>query len=250
MTAGVVSHVLWLVGHDDAREDLGDLVDMDRAAHRVLVGEADGLAARRVGDAEDMIDRADDLVRTRDVGGPDRGDLHPVLLAVILRLPFVEDLVHRVLHMAMAEIVLGDEPVAVEFLLAADRERTGIGDPVAAGEACRFEAIIHAEDVELERDARRVLAAEPISEIDDPFGFGIRHRRHDIVELADIAADDAHLFAVIGEVRGLRVDVHADDLLAALGEQRNKAAADKAGAAEDQDRHGHSSPVRDALVRA
>ena len=143
-----------------------------------------------------------------------------------------------------------DDAVAVEFLLAADRQRAGIGDPVAAGEPRRLEAIVHAEDVELERDARRVLAAEEIGEVDDPFRLGLGHRRHDVVELADIAAHDPHLLAVVGEIGGLRVDVHADDLLAALGEKRNKAAADKAGAAEDQDRHGIPSRVRDALMGA
>jgi hypothetical protein len=114
--------VLRFVGHDDAGENLGDLIDMDRAAHRVLVGKLDRLAARRICDAEDVIDRADDLVRASDVGGADRGDLHAVLLAIVLRLPFIEDLVHCVLHMAVAEVVFGDEAIAVEFLLAANRQ--------------------------------------------------------------------------------------------------------------------------------
>src|SRR6516165_1493923 len=58
--AGVVDPLLGLVGHDYPREDFGDLVDMDRAAHRILVRERDRLAARREGDAFNVVDRADD----------------------------------------------------------------------------------------------------------------------------------------------------------------------------------------------
>src|SRR5205085_5284008 len=130
--------------------------------------------------------------------------------------------------------------------LAANRKRAGIDHPVDAGEARRLEAIIHAEDVELEGDPRRVLAAEPIGEIDDPRRLGVRHCRHDVVELADVAADHAHLLAVIGGIRGRRVDVHADDFLAALRHQWYEAAADEAGAAEDQDRHGFLPGVNGA----
>ncbi len=42
---------------------------------------------------------------------------------------------------------------------------------------------------------------------------------------------EADLLAVFGEIRGLRIDVHAGDLLAALGEQRYQAAADRPGPA-------------------
>ena len=76
------------------------------------------------------------------------------------------------------------------------------------------------------------------------------HRVHHVVELADIAADHADLLAEIGKIRGLRVDVHADDFLAALSQERDEAAADKAGAAEDQDRHGRFLPwVKDRFRR-
>jgi hypothetical protein len=38
-----------------------------------------------------------------------------VLFAIILRLPFVEDLVHRVLQVAVLEIALIDDALAIEF---------------------------------------------------------------------------------------------------------------------------------------
>src|SRR5207244_11354119 len=100
-------------------------------------------------------DRAAALVGAGHIGGGDRRDLHSVFLAVILRLPFIEDLVHRVLQMAVLEIVFIDDAVAIEFLLAADRYGARIDDPVAAREPRRLEAIVHAQDVELERDTRR-----------------------------------------------------------------------------------------------
>src|SRR5262249_7947304 len=68
-----------------------------------------------------------------------------------------------------------------------------------------------------------------------------------IVELGDIAAHHPHLLAEIAVVRGLRVDVHADDLLAALGEERDKTPPDKAGAADDEDGHARLSLVANAV---
>ena len=165
-----------------------------------------------------------------------------VFLAVILRLPFVEDFVHRVLHMAVAEIVLVDDAVAIKMLLAADRERTGIGDASDPAQPRRLEAIVHAEDVELERDPRRIFAAKEIGEVDHPLGLRRDHRRHDIVELADIAAHDPHLFAKALVIGGAGVDVHADDFLAALRQQRDETAPDEAGAADHEYRHRCSSP--------
>src|SRR3954451_15265050 len=139
--------------------------------------------------------------------------------------------------MAVAEILLGDYAVAVEFLLAADRERTGVDDAGDPEDARRLEAIVHAEDVELEGEARRLLAAEQIGQIDDARRFCRRHLRDDIVELGDIAAHHSDLLAEIAVICGLRINVHADDLLAALGEERNETAPDKAGAADDEDGH-------------
>src|SRR5215472_12132436 len=121
-TAGIVHSMSRFVGQQYAREHLGDVVDMDRAAHCVLVRERDRLAARRESDAFDVIDRADDLVGAGHIGRADRSDLHPVFFAIVLRLPFVEDLMHRVLHVAVAEILLGDHTLAIEFLFAADRQ--------------------------------------------------------------------------------------------------------------------------------
>ena len=81
---------------------------------------------------------------------------------------------------------------------------------------------------------RGMLAAEKIGEVHDPRRLGRDRRRHDIVELGDVAAHDPDLLAEMPVGRGAGVDVHADDFFAALRQQRHEAAADKAGSAEDQ----------------
>ena len=138
----------------------------------------------------------------------------------------------------MAKIVLGHHAVAEEFLFAADRQRAGIGNPVAADEARRLEHVVHAENVELEGDLRRVLAADPIGEVDDPLGLRRGHRRHDVIELPDIAAHHLHLLAKMAEIGGLRVDIHADDLFATLRQERNEPSPDEPSATGDEGRHG------------
>ena len=152
--------------------------------------------------------------------------------------------------MAVPEIVFVDEPGAVEFLLAGHRQRTRISDAIDSGQPARLETIIHAENVKFERDAWRVIAAEEIGQVDHPRRLGDVQRVHDIVELADIASHDADLLAVFGEIRGLRINVHASDLLAAIGEQRCQAAAEKTGPADDQDQNfcSSSGPIRIASL--
>jgi hypothetical protein len=149
----------------------------------------------------------------------------------------------------MAKIVLGHHAVAEEFLFAADRQRAGIGNPVAADEARRFEHVVHAEDVELEGDPRPVLAANPIGEVDDPLRLRRGHRRHDVVELADVAPHHLHLTAKLAEIGGLRVDIHADNLFAALRQERNEPPPDEPRATGDEGRHGCPSLSSSLLVR-
>ena len=152
--------------------------------------------------------------------------------------------------MAVAEIGLVDQPLAVMLLLAADRDRTGVDHPVTADQTGRLEAIVHAEHVELEGDPRRQIAADVIGEIDHPVGFGLGHTPDQVVKLADVAAHHPHLLAEPGVVGGLRVDVHADDFLTAGGEQRHEAAADKAGAADDHHGHACFSPGKRLAARS
>ena len=62
-----------------------------------------------------MIDRAEFLIRTGDVRRTDASYRHPVIPAVVVRLPFIDDLVDRVLAVAAPRIVfvfqaLADSP--------------------------------------------------------------------------------------------------------------------------------------------
>jgi hypothetical protein len=141
-------------------------------------------------------------------------------------------------------IVLGDDAVAVKFLFPAHRDRTGEDDAVYAEDARRLEAIVHAEHVELEREARCVIAADHVGEVDDPARLGRPHLTDDIVELGNVAAHDAHLLAELAVIRGLGIEVHADNLLAALCEKRDQPPPDKTGAADDEDGHARLSLVR------
>src|SRR5690349_3828447 len=65
--AGVVHTLLGFVGQQDAGEYLGDIIDMDRAAHRIFVGERYRLALRRLGDDVHVVYRATYLVRSGDI---------------------------------------------------------------------------------------------------------------------------------------------------------------------------------------
>ena len=123
---------------------------------------------------------------------------------------------HRILDVAVTEIVLGHDAVAVEMLLAADRQRARKHDPVDPAQARRLEAIVHADDVELGRDMRGVLAAEKIGEIDDARRFRGDGDRHDIVELRDVAAHDPDSVAELPVGCGAGVEVHAHDFFTAL----------------------------------
>jgi len=70
--------------------------------------------------------------------------------------------------MAVSEIAFIDAPVAVEFMLARHRQRTCISNSIDTGQPGRLETIVHAENVELERHARRVIAAEKIGQVNHP----------------------------------------------------------------------------------
>src|SRR5262249_8300677 len=115
-----------LVSHEHAGEDLGHIVEVDRADHRVLEGQGNGMATGGLGDAPYVIDRPAHLVRPRDIGTADSGDAHAILFRIIQRLPFVHDLVLGVLIFAVHGIVFGHGTVAVVGLLAVRGEGTGI----------------------------------------------------------------------------------------------------------------------------
>jgi hypothetical protein len=72
------------------------------------------------------------------------------------------------------------------------------------------------------------------------------HRRHDVIELTDIAPHHFHLIAKVAKIGGLRVDIHADDLFAALRQERNEPSPDKPSATGDKG--GHGCPSRMAFI--
>ena len=92
-----------------------------------------------------------------------------------------------------------------------------------------------------------MLAAEPIGKVDGPLRLRRGHRRHDVIELTDIAPQHFHLIAKVAKIGGLRVDIHADDLFAALRQERNEPSPDKPSATDDKG--GHGCPSRMAFIR-
>jgi hypothetical protein len=84
---------------------------------------------------------------------------------------------------------------------------------------------------------RRQIDPEIVRQVQHAIGLRGCHVGDHLVELGDIAAHDADLVAKRRERGRVRVDVHADDGLAARDQQRNDADADEAGAAEDE--YGH-----------
>jgi hypothetical protein len=56
--------------------------------------------------------------------------------------------------------------------------------------------------------------------------------------LADITPHDFDLIAKMAEIGGLRIDIHADDLFAALRQERNEPSPDEPSATGDKGRHG------------
>jgi hypothetical protein len=91
---------------------------VNNAPHRVGVRKTHGLPARRLAHAIHMINRAELLVGTRYIGWTDAGNRHAVRASVIVGLPFVDDLVDRVLRLAASLVGLIDETLAKRGLLA------------------------------------------------------------------------------------------------------------------------------------
>src|SRR5438045_7732475 len=70
-------------------------------------------------------------------------------------------------------------------------------------------------------EARRVLAAEQIGEVDDARRFCRRHLRDDIVELGHVTAHHSDLLAEIAVVCGLRIDVRSEEYTSELQSLRH-----------------------------
>ena len=185
-----------------------------------------------------MVGGSPHFVGPGHVGGPDAGDGHAVDLVELLGLELVEPLVHGILAGAVHRVVLIDHPVAEVGLLSADGDGAGVGHPVHPGDTGRLEAIIHAQDVQLHGEMGRVVAAaQQIGQVHDAVRLGVHDGRNHVLKLHDVAAHDLYLVSEFAEVRGSRVDVHHEDLLAALDQPGNNPLSDKAGAAQYQGCH-------------
>jgi hypothetical protein len=68
-----------------------------------------------------------------------------------------------------------------------------------------------------------------------------------VIELTDIAPYHFHLIAKVAKIGTPRVDIHADDLFAALRQERNEPSPDESSAAGDEG--GHGCPSRMAFIR-
>ena len=158
-----------------------------------------------------MVDRTELLVGPGDVGRADAGDVHAVAAPVIMRLPFIDDLVDRVLRRAVAFVALVHVALAEFRLLAADRDGTGENRVLHAGAPRGLEAVIHALDVQLEGDMRFQFANE-IGQVDHPVRTGFDHRTDNIVIGGNVAAHDLHLVAELLKGTGRAgIDVHHGD---------------------------------------
>jgi hypothetical protein len=140
-------------------------------------------------------------------------------------LPFVEDLVHGVLVVAVLEVVLGRRALAEMALLAADCQRARIHRMLDVAEASRFEAVVHPDHVQLRGQVRWEVAADVIGEVDQSFGPDLGQDADHVVKLGDIAAQNLDAIAQFIERCCAGVNVHADDPFAARGEQRESSGA-------------------------
>ena len=182
------------------------------------------------------------LVVAGDHGRTDADDVHAVGPVELRRLELVVALVHGVDVAAVCGVVLGEGAVAEVALEAADGEGAGVDDAVDAAEARRLEAVVHAEEVQPEGEVRGVLAAaDHVGEVDDAVRLGVHDGLDDVLEVGDVAAEDADAVAEGGVVGRRGVDVHDDDPLPGLDEARDGAPADEARASEHQGGHGQTS---------
>ena len=134
------------------------------------------------------------------------------------------------------------------LLLTVDREGTGINRMLNPEDPRRFEAVVHADNVQLGRKVRRQIDAQVVRQIHHLVGARGLHLIQHVVELGDVATHDLHLIAIGRKIGGMRVDVHANHGLALRYEQRDDAGADKAGAPDNK--YGHVCFLRCWRIRS
>ena len=156
--AGIISLVFWLIGQHDAGKNLGHVLHMNDAAHRIGVGESDGLAARRLAHTVYVIDGAKFFIWAGYIGRAYASNRHAIGAAVIVGLPFIDDFIDCILGLASPFVGFVDQALAEFGLLAGNCDRAGKDRVLDAAAPGRFKAIIHALNVELERDVGRQIA--------------------------------------------------------------------------------------------
>jgi hypothetical protein len=107
-----------------------------------------------------------------------------------------------------------------------------------AQQARGFETIVHAQDVQPQRDVRGMSAADQVGKIDDALRLGGGHGGHHVVELREVSPDRGDLRAEIGKGMRTRVDVHTRDGMPARGQQADQAIPDESGTPDHEDAHG------------
>ena len=197
-------------------------------------GKLDRLLAGGQDLALDVVHGAAHLVGSGDVGRSDAGDGHVVGAVVPVGLVLVEALGDGVDAAAEAEVVLGDHFVAVQPLGSVDGERAGVDDAADVEQAGGLEAVVHAEDVDLDlRMGVGLGGAEDVGEVEHAVGFGGDERLDDVAHDGDVAVDDLDLVAERVEDGRVGVDVHAVDFVSVLDQASHDAGSDESAAAED-----------------
>ena len=140
---------------------------------------------------------ASNLVRPGHVGGAYAGDGHAVDRVVLVCLEFVENFMNGVLASAHLGVVLVDEPLTKEGLLAAGGQRTGVDNPVNTADPGGLKAVVHPQHVQLHGEMGSVVTAtQQVGQVEDAVRLGGENRFNHVFELGDIPVHHADLVAV------------------------------------------------------
>ncbi len=207
---------------------------MHRQPHDVFLGEVYGLAHCGQDNALHMVGGTPHLIRPGHVGGANPGDGHSVDRIVLVGLELIENLMHGVLANPILGVVLVNQPLAELGLLAAGGQGAGIHHPVHTTDPGRLKTVVHTQHIQLHGEVRGVVpASQQVGQVEDAVRLGGENRFDYVLELGDVAVHDAHLVFQSRERGGPGVDVHADDILAPLGQTVDCSRSDEPRATQD-----------------